>query len=293
MKTLSRTRTLVITALGFGIGVLSPLLACGGGDADGDDQLCTPGQQVACACPNNEVGVQACLLDGSGFDFCQCGDAGTGGDEDSGTAGETAETAGDDGTAECGNGLPEPGECTGNEPTCPEDCGVGDDSTGGDESTGGASGCAGMPIYVGMVPNMPSVWTSGMLTGYGAGTDLCQAMGADDVCEYQQVLDAEAAGEFAGMMAGQTAWLHRMTPANGVAAQPGGRCVDWTYGTNHISDGEFVEFGAAGAVTYNIDNDTTYDPAAGDPNPHVQVGQLECGGVNRAILCCNTCNSGN
>ena len=64
----------------------------------------------------------------------------------------------------------------------------------------------------------------------------------------------------------------------------GGRCVDWTYQTNHIADGEFVEFPGGGAVTYNFDNDTFYD---GVDTTHAQPGLLECGTQMRAILCCN------
>jgi hypothetical protein len=283
----ARATTLLLTTLGFGA-AMAVGLACGN-DSGSDGDLCVPNQQVSCACPGGVMGVQSCTFDGAGYDLCQCGDAGTGGDDDgSGTADTAGSGDGDTGAA-CGNGLAEPGECTGDDPACPEDCGMADGTTGDMEgTTGGVDSCAGMPIYVASVPSMPSIWTSGMLTGFGAGVDLCQAMGADGVCDYDQVLAAEAAGEFAAMAPG-TAWLHRTTPANGVAAQPGGRCVDWTYGTNHISDGEFVEFGAGGVVTYNLDNDTTYAPGDGDPNPHVQVGVLECGGVNRAILCCNEC----
>jgi len=42
--------------------------ACG---SSGDDTVCTPGEQVTCACTEGN-GVQACLADGSGFDTCQC-----------------------------------------------------------------------------------------------------------------------------------------------------------------------------------------------------------------------------
>jgi len=37
-----------------------------------DGQVCTPGEQVDCACPMDQVGVQVCADDGAGFEPCNC-----------------------------------------------------------------------------------------------------------------------------------------------------------------------------------------------------------------------------
>ena len=93
---------------------------------------------------------------------------------------------------------------------------------------------------------------------------------------------------------GTTAWVQRTTTVNLVGTMPvtvggtpstadtGGRCNNWTYMTNHISDGEYVTFDTVGTPTFHLDNNTKFDPA----NPHVIVGDLECGGTMRSILCC-------
>lgn len=268
--------------------MLGTTIGLGCGDAGGgEDAMCVPGMQVSCGCPGETQGVQVCSADGTFYEVCQCGDVGDGsGDDGSGssTGDDAAEGTGETGDL-CGNGFPDPGEYIDDPPACPADCEVTGDSSGGDETTTGESSCVGMPIFALSIPNVASAWEFQGITGFGAGNMMCAGMGADHVCDYEEVLAAEAQGDFAAMAAGTTAWLHRTTPANGSAPGPGGRCIDWTYSTNHISDGEFVEFGAAGAVTYHIDNDTIYDPAA--PGVHTQMGLLECGSQQRAILCCN------
>lgn len=288
--------------LGSALGLLSSLgISCGGSgeeaDTFGSGGSCVPGQVFECPCLGGEQGVQICNDLGNAFGPCMCGEA-TGGEEtetDGDTEGDDNSGSGTGG-AVCGNGMEEAGECDMDDPAyCPDDCGSLDGGTM--DGTTGEPGCAGDPVYVAMVPSMPSRWESGALTGLGAGEQLCQQAAAAaavpnamdvGVCEYQQLLQAEAAGEFAGMGAGTTAWIHRLTVADigGVPTQPGvgGRCVDWTYQTNHISDGEFVEFGAGGVPTYNLDNDTFYD---GVDTTHTQPGLLECGTQMRAILCCN------
>lgn len=238
--------------------------------------------------------MQVCDPSGSFFGMCDCGEA-TGGATGTDTGVADASGSGGSGSDLCGNGFEDDGECEmGGAMYCPEDCnGVGDDTTG---DTGNQGGCESLPTYVAMVPSMPSRWESGALVGFAAGQELCQMAAATagaemadtvTVCDYEQVVEAEMAGEFAGMAAGTTAWLHRTTPAmlDGVPTQPGtgGRCVDWIYQTNHIADGEFAEFTGGGAVNYNLDNDTFYD---GVDTTHAQPGVLECGTQMRAILCC-------
>lgn len=78
-----------------------------GAGAGGGASACTPGQQIACACPGGTNGVQACNAEGSGFEKCACGGGGSGG------------TGG--GPIGCGDGF-----CAGSEEdchSCPQDCG--------------------------------------------------------------------------------------------------------------------------------------------------------------------------
>lgn len=64
----------------------------------GGTQVCTPGQQVACACPGGDTGAQRCRDDGSGYETCICVDAGS--DGDGGAAGHSeAGSDGDGGAA--------------------------------------------------------------------------------------------------------------------------------------------------------------------------------------------------
>lgn len=274
-------------------------LACGGGEGGGDDDAtaCTPGMQVTCPCPDGSTGVQVCELNGGFYEACMCGaatDSGMG----SGTESDSDSDSNSDSTGEdlCGNGIEDPGEC-GEAGTCISDCEVSDTSGADESSTGEEDTCASMPTMVAYVPSIPSRWESGALVGFAAGGDLCHMAATVAnvpnpnqvvVCDYEQVLEAEAKGELAGLPANSTAWIHRTTNANvnAVVSAPGsgGRCVDWTYSTNHISDGEFVSIAAGGVATYSLDGDTFYD---GVDTTHTQPGMLECGTQMRSILCCN------
>lgn len=59
----------------------------GSGDADSGDagyggfgeRVCAPGKVEACACPGGGQGAQACRQDGAGWEACECGDGGAGG----------------------------------------------------------------------------------------------------------------------------------------------------------------------------------------------------------------------
>ncbi|MBL4683496.1 MAG: hypothetical protein JKY37_02815 [Nannocystaceae bacterium] len=248
------------------------------------------------------MGAQSCLPDGSGFEVCMCGDvqATDGGEtegatEESGDAGMDMGADSTDGGDTCGNATEDPGECDETDPAyCPQDC---EGGTGDSGSTGSEAACdpttlhlTGQPIYLSMVPNMGSLWELGGAEGYGAGSMMCVAAGADHVCDYEEIVAAAAQNDFVGVANGTTAWLHRTVPAmdaNGNLLSPGigGRCLDWTYATNHISDGEYVTFNG-GVPAFTLDNDTNFNEAAPAPNPHVQVGLLECGGTIRAIPCC-------
>jgi hypothetical protein len=144
------------------------------------------------------------------------------------------------------------------------------------------------PIYAGQVPNIGSVWSSEGMTGLAAGAGLCAGTGGDHVCDYTEVVRAASAGELAAIPMGTTAWLQRTTTVDvggtPSPAGPGGNCNNWTFNGNHIADGEYITFDAAGVPTYHFDNDTAFD---GIDTTHVTPGDLDCGTVMRAILCCN------
>ncbi|MFO0588881.1 MAG: hypothetical protein U0441_15130 [Polyangiaceae bacterium] len=259
---------------------------CGGtGDTSGTER-CTPNQQVSCDCKDGSKSVQVCAADGLSFEACQCPD-GSGGSTGSGTGGAGGST----GTTQsglCGNGIQDPGECDNGEFACPQDC-MGTGGAGGGTTTS-SNTCEGVVTYAGMIPDVPSAWGAKAgangKTGFDAGVALCSALAAEP-CTYERVRDAEMAGELKDVPMGTTMWIHRTTPemVNGVVSQPGagGRCNDWIYTTNHISDGEYATFDQAGVPTYHLDNDTFFD---GVNTTHTITGDLQCGGVMRAIPCC-------
>ncbi len=290
--------TLAIAGLVLGIGA-----GCNDGAQSDSAGSCVPGQVNFCPCAGDPAtspsGTQTCLPDGT-YGLCQCGDIATGGAE--GSTGDTAESdsnsqgSSGNGPDLCGNGFPDAGECEvgpdGDMAPCPQDCQSESDTdsdTDGDTdgTTGGViDACAGVPIYVGMVPASPSVWLHpGFGEGFTSGTQACIAGGYEGVCTYTQLEAASAQGDFAAVTAGTTYWVHRVvaTMFNGVLIQPDtrSRCDDWRYGTNDVNDGEYATVGA-GALTF------TLDP---DPLPNqVDPAGLDCGGVTRAIPCCNVCD---
>jgi cysteine-rich repeat protein len=236
--------------------------------------------------------------------------------------------------AECGDGFVQPGEdCdpgNGEFPDCPPDCMDGGGGSGGDP-------CQGQITYAGMVtnnqtptmpgPGIPSVWSYAGALGISAGNDMCAAIGADHVCSFEEVLQADAAGEanfIADLSGGQEFWVHRVSmsvprlsnPAQMSPPGPGGRCNDWTYPTNHISDAETGKYDAVnppnanaakfGNIIMTVDDDAIYDPNASDVEGPVGGNHacdadvtnindgtgtpgcaVQCGGATpKAILCC-------
>lgn len=104
-------------------GLASPDASVGG--SGGNQLLCTPGEQVVCACPGGAPGAQRCRDDGSGYESCLCPDAGTGGGSGSGgSAGQAG--GGAAGSATGGTGGADP------------DAGV--DASAGAAGTGGTGG---------------------------------------------------------------------------------------------------------------------------------------------------------
>ena len=152
---------------------------------------------------------------------------------------------------------------------------------------------------------------------------MCAAIGGDHICTYAEVLEAEGKGELASIADGTEFWLHRVSVAvaclgancpntggMGMSAPgAGARCNDWTYPTNHISDGEFGVKDSVnpapggnsiknGNIIYYFDDDGRY---SGDPTDPYECGGVasnsdgtpgcagSCGpeGIKKAILCCN------
>jgi hypothetical protein len=235
-------------------------ITCSAESDGGPDSSCTPGMAYACNCADGSPGAASCNLDGTpGVCVCTGGDP-TGTDATSATTAATS-TSDDACTTGCG------------------------DTTTAGSSEGGACG----PIVAGKVDNVAVPWSFSGQTGLSAGAAMCTSIGADHLCDYEEVLLADQAGELAGMV-NITAWIHRTTveSVEGVpsAPGPGGRCVDWSDGTGTLADGEWVEFAADGLV-YHLDPDTFYDGLDGS---HTDALAFPCMAVARSLLCCNpTC----
>ena len=283
-------KMLALGSTGFALGLT---LGCGGSDDNAaSGGSCVVNQQAFCACPGDPPtspsGVQVCIAPDM-FGPCMCDGAPT---TDTDTDAETDDSESMEETTDepdlCGNTIPDPGECDpdGNH-NCPEDCIDGGSTTTTDDpsTSTGQDACAGMPIYVGNVPGIEPPWDFMGVTGFGAGRMMCQNMidPTADVCTYENLVDAEANGDFAAVPASTTMWVHRNVVAMYMAqmVQPGNgaRCDDWLYDTNHLYDGEYVTVEAGGALTFTLDTDVL-TPA---------MGLLECAGQVRAIPCCVAC----
>jgi hypothetical protein len=256
--------------------MLCVLALAGCNNNSGDNKTnCVPGVQQSCACLGGAQGIQVCAADGSHFDACQCSAAQP--DLAGTVAPDLASTAA-------------PGDLS-----MPRDLSVGPDLT---------DPCAGHIYYAGKYDGATSIWSSlpaaGGLTSLDAGNAQCKALniGADHVCDYTELVAAQNAGEalFKAIPQGTTGWVQRTTTVSLVgttpvttggtpsAPGPGGNCNNWTYGTNHIADGEYVTFDTVGTPTYHLDNDTIFDPQ--NPGVHTIPNDLQCGGFMRSILCC-------
>lgn len=277
-----RAWPLILACAFTGFGTLA---ACESSSGTGGAPGCTPGAETPCACSDGGEGTQICKDDGSGFDACQCQ-----GSTSTGSTGPTSSSSGSPST--CGDGIMQPGECDpSSQVYCPSECMGSSSSSNSSSSSGGA--CAGHVYYAGKYDLAPPTWAilpgASGATGLAAGDAQCANLniGADHVCDYEEVLKAEMQGELAGVPLGTTAWVQRTTVASvgGQPSQPGpgGRCNDWTDQGNELSDGEYITFAAQGTPTYHLDGDTIYDPAT--PGAHTS-NDFPCGGMMRAILCC-------
>jgi hypothetical protein len=151
-------------------------------------------------------------------------------------------------------------------------------------------------IYVGRYLGASSLWAdlpnaNGQL-GLAAGDAQCVALdvGADHVCDYEELVAAHVAGEtlFGEIPLGTTLWVQRTTTetVGGIDYPPGqgANCVDWTFIGNHLADGEYATFDATGVPTYHLDSDAVFD---GIDTTHAAPGDLQCGGVTRDLPCCS------
>ena len=146
--------------------------------------------------------------------------------------------------------------------------------------------CNPCKLFVGWASNdgdttHSSIWQFQGLSSVAAANAMCAQLNANaHACTYTEVVAAEAQGDFADEFtnnAGGTAWVHRVNDVtvNGVTypAGAGTRCDDWTYGSGHAFDGEYMTITANG-LQYVLDPDPT------------AVGAASCGGSQRNIACC-------
>lgn len=241
------------------LGMLAALACSGDSGGRGEQAMCVPGQAYVCNCADGSPGAASCSLAGEPG-VCICASS-----TDATSAGEpTSTSAGSNATTDEGCTT----ECT--DATSPA-------SSSGDDPCG--------QIYAGKVDAVAVPWSFSGQSGLAAGNAMCGNIGADHVCDYAEVLDAEADDELDGLT-NITAWVHRTTVelVDGVpsAPGPGGRCVDWTNATGTLADGEWIEFGAAVRV-HRLDPDTFYD---GVDSSHTDPLLFPCGSP-RAVLCCN------
>lgn len=280
---------------------------CGDGEVQGENgEECDDGDNVDDnACSNN------CS---SNSEYCGNNVVDTGEDCDDGNTVTDDECTNACTDPRCGDGIVQAGESCddGNSELnddCPPDC-MGGGGAGGDP-------CTGQAIFAGYVtnpanptqigtPSVPSVWAYAGELGVKAGDEMCAAIGADHVCSWAEVKQAETNGELNDGTApdlpeGTEFWIHRITEQEerlseaGVMSLPGpgGRCNDWTYPTDHISDGEFGYYGTPpngenastiqfGNLRMALDDDAAYEPnlngAAATDNPGGGVigGDHEC-----------------
>ncbi|MDI1443899.1 DUF4215 domain-containing protein [Polyangium sp. 6x1] len=253
----------------------------GGSGGGGDDVTCVPGGSAEVLCGNGTVDPGEECDDGNCEPTDECSDKCK-----KPYCGDKIVQPGED----CDDGQNEVGDM------CPNDCKLPDAGTDAPIDP-----CVGKVIFSGFAaaPSGPQ-WAFGGSVGYDGGTKQCQAIGAAGVCDYEQLKEiftnpaahpVDMTKLATAVPAGTTitAWVNRTTPetVNGVVSQPGpgGTCNNWTYTTNHLSDGEYVTItNTAGAVsgTFTLDSDTVYTT---DPQGHAQAG-LDCNGSMRYIPCC-------
>ena len=130
--------------------------------------------------------------------------------------------------------------------------------------------CAPCRIFVGWGDNNGdvthgSIWSYQGNQGVAAANAMCAQVAADArACTYAELVTANQQGDFNQEFVnsqGETGWVHRVATTvtvNGrdIAPGAGARCVDWTYGSNHLADGEYFTVNADG-LTFTFDPDPT------------------------------------
>ncbi len=259
--------------------------ACGSNGANGSANgtssgTCIPNASVPCACLGGTMGVQICQADGKSYSMCQCSSTGTGGSTTTsfgGTGGSACQCSNPGGELYCGASI------------CNADAGTGD------------SGCANQVVFAGKAgQTFGSNWSYMGMPSLTAGNLACQAIGADHVCDYDDIVLAASKGELSTLTASDTAWLDRthsvtiatggpdivvlgQAPAAGTVLKvaKSSRCADWTYSTDHLNDGEYVEFPNGGnSPKFHLDD----NPCVIQTVPK----DIPCGHnmMPREILCC-------
>jgi hypothetical protein len=298
-------RSRLVFAFGAVLTVGALVAACGSNGGANSSGGCVPGMSASCACANGETGAQTCSSDGKGFGTCQCGSSG-------GTGASSTTGAG----ASTGSGLGGGSNCQCTDPTSELYCGsaVCNDAGGTTGTgTGGSNACAGKTTFAGKAPTqLGSSWTYKADTGTAAGNQACVDMGADHVCDYDDLVFAASKGELTSLTATDNAWLlryHSVTVAAGATnievlgtaaaagttlkVGPASRCADWTYSTDHLNDGEYVSFENGGnkPMFHLDDNPCVIQTAAADPAAAAKgltAKDIPCGHntMPRDVLCC-------
>ncbi len=168
-------------------------------------------------------------------------------------------------------------------------------------STASGAPCAATPTFAAKAAmQFGSLWVYDAQVGLTAGNQACMDVGADHVCDYDDIVLAASKGELAALAPTDTAWLQRTHDVTVSATSPrivvlghpavvgttykvskASRCIDWTYAGEYLNDGEFVAFESGGnAPTFHLDD----DPCAIQPSPK----DIPCGhdALLRSVLCC-------
>ncbi len=203
-------------------------------------------------------------------------------------------------------------------------------------TAGSGSDCLQLKTFKGVVSSLanPAMQGGGMplplsykgFVGALAAKALCQAIGADHVCSYDEVLKADGKSELKTLPANLSYWLYRTTlvpdyaknngmktctidadcplgdscdPASKVCSwQPGklGRCSEWSDPNDNAADGEWfatLPDKSGGGVPKGSLSFHFFKDAAGVPPPVCQDEKIVgCAGpcsATRAILCCFPC----
>lgn len=133
--------------------------------------------------------------------------------------------------------------------------------------------------FVRLGPTFSGPWGYMGSTGLAAGNLACRQMGADHVCDFDELQAADARGELAAVPDGTTVWVNRLHCAmlDGVAYDVGAsNCAGFTYASGDTYDGEYARV-TGGHATFVFDE---------DPRPfHLSPRGLSCRSERYAPCC--------